>query len=122
MVLMYHGTTSRRLPSILSEGLMGPAFLTHSRWLAVYYASLRARLDGGEPTVLLVRVGQEELTPDEFGVSVTAGDRCREWVVPGGLPADRIVGVEPVDPSEEERVWGSARRVTQPEEVFHDCP
>ena len=88
----------------------------------MYYASLRARLDGGEPTVLLVRVGQEELTPDEFGVSVTAGDRCREWVVPGGLPAECILAVELVPRSEEERVWGSARRVAQPEEVSRGRP
>ena len=84
MVWLYHGTTSKLLPTIRKEGLCpsppkksfaattpGYVYLTAHR--AQYYAWHAAGQFGGRPIVLRVRVPWDDLEPDDDDADLTIG-------------------------------------------------
>ena len=113
-VWMYHGTSSRFLPSILRGGILpgvsarrprakatgvrsndagprGPAgaqphvFLTSMFKYAKDYAETAARTHGGDPVVLRVIVPWDDLSPDPDDADLKSG--ARQWVISGVSPA-----------------------------------
>lgn len=68
--VLYHGTSSTRVPAILIRGLRAPVYLA-SRKIAEYYAGEDAEQEGGTPVVLTVKLADLDvslLQPDKPGI------------------------------------------------------
>lgn len=110
-VWAYHGTSSELLPEILAQGLLPRAdtgiesdrtIQVSPEWVYLeleggnrveHYARAAARLHGGSPVVLQVKVPLDELQPDPDDADLSVG---RHQVVIDGVPPDWIL--DPRDP------------------------
>jgi hypothetical protein len=72
--LLYHGTSSVKLDSILENGIIGPSFWG-DEFMAQEFADERARVLGGDPIVFSVslhRFDQALLEPNDIGEGIAA--------------------------------------------------
>lgn len=99
MPVLYHGTSNKKLPEILSNGLVAGTCFGSSE-VAKYFARQTAAECGGEPIIIAVQIGtfiQSDLVPDEQMIEFPIFDdwdmRGAEWeelVEPCGLDSLQI--------------------------------
>lgn len=73
-MILYHGTTSNRIDSILRDGLNGPSYWG-DEFIAQEFADERARKDGGEAIIFAVdirRFDEDRLVANEIAEGVAA--------------------------------------------------
>jgi hypothetical protein len=80
-LVLLHGTSSHKLPSILHDGLKAPVYLTDLDEMARYYADVAADADGGNPVVLRITI------PDHTRLAVDH-NAWAEPVIIGDMPGE----------------------------------